>query len=681
MKGPVHLLSAEEENEIEQKVEFEIAKSHYNMIKLGSMTNVIAGLFVIFILVGQAPFWLLISWYSALFAISLIDVGWAVIFQKKINQPKVLRKWRNGFYVIFGLLSLVWGSIGILFYSSDVHYQIYLVAFLLAVLVGFSFSSITDFTISMICIACLLIPTVIFRFYQGMTSIASVGTDTGLNIGICLCLTIMGLFLLVVCYIGSKLTKRFFNLSFSNVTLSNKLEGMNKLLEHKVKERTIQLEDSLKLVTYQSTHDLLTDLPNQRLLIEYMEAAITKAQSQGKMFYVIFFSINELEKINDGIGHHVGDFVIQTIARHFKDEYGKGEIKVTLSRKDVFVLISEPYDEGYEIENDIEKVFNMVSEPIYSENQVLKLTASLGVSIYPLNGHDVPTLLMNADAAMLDANKKGGNSIKMYTDEINANISKQLELEGSMHAALNNNEFYLQYQPLVDVKTGRICGAEALLRWKNPILGMISPAHFIPLAEANGIILPLGEWVLRTACFEAKKWQDAGLKNLRVAVNLSAKQIQQKNLVSTIAAILQESKLDPSLLELELTESVAFQEESLNVLKKFTSMGVSLTIDDFGTGYSGLTNLKLLDIDKIKIDKLFIQDVHTNDNSRTIVSNTIALAKELNISVLAEGVETQEQLLFLQAQGCDYIQGFYFSTAVNADIFIKLLIDQPYYSM
>lgn len=681
-------LSAEEEKEIGHKVDLEIAKSHNSMLKLGAYANILSGIFIIWILYNHVNFSLLMGWYGAIVITSLIDVWWARRYEASYIIPSQLKAWRRVFYVIVAAICLAWTSLGIVFVNNDLHYELYTITFLQVVVFGFCFTSITDFVVASIAIACLLLPTIIYRIYLAIHSILTVGYDPSLNIAIALSLFILGAFMLPVCYFAAHLVRKFFFVSFANVTLNQKLENANKFLEQRVQERTIELEKTLKTVTYQATHDLLTDLPNQRSLLDFMQSALKKANKNNAMFCVIFFTLNEIEKINDGLGHQVGDFVIKSIAQRFQEKFGEYaninkpiKYTVTLSRKDVFVILLEPIFKLEEIEPNVEPLFSILDDPVYSENQVIKLTASIGISVFPRNGRDVKTLLMNADAAMLRAKQYGGNSLNMYKTEINADISRQLELESNLHTALKNSEFNLQYQPFVDVKTGEITGVEALVRWENPTLGRISPDNFIPLAEANGIIIPLGEWVFYTACVQTKLWHQLGFKNIKVAINLSAKQLTQKNFVETIKRILQKVDLSPEFIELELTETAAFQEDVLPILKQFKAMGLGLSVDDFGTGYSSLSNLKLIEIDKIKIDKSFVQDLATNHDSRAIVSNTIALAKKMKITILAEGVENKEQLKFLKENGCELIQGYYFSQPVNADVFTELLISKKRYEV
>lgn len=316
----------------------------------------------------------------------------------------------------------------------------------------------------------------------------------------------------------------------------------------------------------------------------------------------------------------------------------------------------------------------MLDEPFYLEKRGVKLTASLGASIYRKDGEGIQELLINADAAMLKAKQFGSNRLEFYRTEINAQLPRQLQLETDLHSALKNNEFEVYYQPLIDLKINQISGMEALLRWKHPQQGFISPVNFIPLAEETGLIVPIGEWVLREACAQTRIWHQMGFSSLKVAVNLAEKQLRQDNFVGTIDRILTMTDFSPRFLELEITETAILDEAITNLLKEFKKRGLSLSVDDFGTGYSGLSYLKRFSIDKLKIDQSFIRDIPASSDSITIVSAIIAMAKELGVNVLAEGVETEEQLEFLRKKGCNYIQGYYFSKPVDVNGFTQLLL-------
>lgn len=444
-------------------------------------------------------------------------------------------------------------------------------------------------------------------------------------------------------------------------------------------------KDSLKLklentlVSYQANHDLLTELPNQRLLPQYIEAAINVISNTQNTFALVCFSLNRMEMINDSLGHQAGDSIIQSVAGRLNAlaQRARNEMTqyvVTISRKDTFNILLVPI-KVEAIEAKVKELFTILDDPFYLEQQSVKITASTGISVFGKDGSDAHALLINADAAMFRAKQYGGNRIEFYRAEINAQTPKQLELETDLHDAIKNNQLEVYYQPLVDLKTGKINGMEALLRWIHPIRGFISPAHFIPLAEETGLIVPIGAWVMEQACAQTLKWHQMGYSTLRVAVNLAGKQLQEINLIETIQAILQKTGLSKEFLELEITETAILDETVIHVIKEFKRVGLNLAVDDFGTGYSGLSYLKRFSIDKLKIDQSFVRDIPANEESITIVSAIIAMAKELDVKTLAEGVETKEQLDFLIAKGCDYVQGYYFSKPVDAKSFTQLLVE------
>lgn len=671
-------LNAEEVLEVQHRIELALNMFQHKMVNIGGILSAIIGFFIILALYKKVDLTFIMGWYVALVVVNRINV-WIARKNRHIQPQQALlwRKARREYHVILTCLCLTWGAIGVLFTSENAFYELYIISYLQLLLVGFSFGTVTDFTACIISNICLLLPYISMRLYLGMRALLISGYDFNLHLLFSMNLILLSAFLLIASYVGYQFVKNFFKLTFENATLSEKLETMNKSLEKRVQERTFELETSLKLVTYQATHDLLTDLPNQRLLLEYLDAGILAANHNNHSFAVVFYALNEIEKINDGLGHQVGDFVIRTVAQRFgkfliKSHAKKMNYRVALSRKDIFVILLDPL-ENKNLEKEIAKLFAILDEPILTEKQALKLTVSMGVSLYPQDGKDIKSLLMNADAAMLHAKQQGGNNFSVYTAKINSNISEQLEIEKNLHDALRNNEFLLQYQPIVDLKTGEICSLEALVRWNSPVLGHISPDNFINLAEANGIIIPLGDWIIRAACLQLTAWHHMGFANLRMCINVSAKQLQKKSILQTLGDVLRETELNPESVTLELTETVAFQSNVSPIIKQFKAMGFRLSIDDFGTGYSGLSNLKLFEIDTLKIDKSFIMDICTNENSRAIVSNTIALAKKMGIKVVAEGIETPEELHFLQQNQCDMVQGYYFSQPINPDTLTQLL--------
>jgi EAL domain-containing protein (putative c-di-GMP-specific phosphodiesterase class I) len=328
-----------------------------------------------------------------------------------------------------------------------------------------------------------------------------------------------------------------------------------------------------------------------------------------------------------------------------------------------------------------DKVVSALVQPYFIDRQEQNISASVGIAIYPDDGADMRTLMSNADSAMYHAKKMGRNNSQFFTPEMNQAASERLELERALRRAVENDEFELYYQPKVDVASGRIGAMEALVRWRHPTRGIVSPAEFIPLSEELGLIIPLGAWVLLTACQQNKRWQEAGLAPLRVAVNLSAVQFRQRNLADFVAQMLADTGLDPSWLELEVTESVVMQnaEDATDTLMQLHGQGIHISIDDFGTGYSSLSYLKRFPLDTLKIDRSFVRDISTNPDDAAIVKSVIALAHSLRLKVIAEGVETAEQLDYLRSLGCDEYQGYYRSKPVTAAEFEALMrgIDEP----
>jgi EAL domain-containing protein (putative c-di-GMP-specific phosphodiesterase class I) len=322
------------------------------------------------------------------------------------------------------------------------------------------------------------------------------------------------------------------------------------------------------------------------------------------------------------------------------------------------------------------RILACIAEPIVIDGRELQVTCSIGFSLYPIDGTDVDTLLKNADAAMYRAKEQGRNNVQFFTDEINQKIRARLRMESMLRHALERGEFFLHFQPQVALQTGCIVGVEALIRWNHETEGAISPVDFIPLAEELGLIVPIGEWVLRTACKQMKAWQDSGLPEISIAVNLSARQFRQKDLVETIARVLRETGLEPRHLDIELTESMVMHnvESAVVTLGKLTAMGIKLSIDDFGTGYSSLNYLKRFPIDVLKIDQSFVRDIASDADDAAIARSIIALAHGLKLKVIAEGVETEAQLNYLALHHCDVIQGYYFSRPLSATACERFLL-------
>jgi diguanylate cyclase (GGDEF)-like protein len=392
------------------------------------------------------------------------------------------------------------------------------------------------------------------------------------------------------------------------------------------------------------------------------------SQRDGHQVAVFFIDLDNFKVINDSLGHDVGDELLKIAADRLIACVRAGN---TVARQggDEFVIMVSERDVADVADRIAATIQKAISQPFRINEHELVITCSIGVSISPRDGEEVQTLIKNADMAMFQAKEQGRNRIRFYTGEMNARSLSRMTMEKHLRRALERNELFLCYQPKVSLRSGQITGMEALVRWQSPELGLISPASFIPLAEETGLIEPIGEWVLETACRQNRNWQDAGLPAVPVAVNLSACQFRQKNLVRVVERILRESGLEPRYLELEITESLVMQnlDRVTTILNELKALGTTLSMDDFGTGYSSLSYLKRFPFNKLKIDQSFVRDITSEPDSATIAKTIIAMAHNLRLKVIAEGVETVGQLNYLRLHNCDEIQGYLFSKPVVAD--------------
>lgn len=406
-------------------------------------------------------------------------------------------------------------------------------------------------------------------------------------------------------------------------------------------------------------HDPLTRLPNRTLLSDRLQQAIDAAHAVNHQVAVLLLNLDRLQRVNDSIGHDAGDALLREMARRLQARMKTGD---TLARpgSDEFVIVLTQFADTDDIITCAQQLLAEVAAPYMLAGHELTITASIGISIYPGDGLTPGDLLKGADTALSHVKNSGRNGFGFFTAEMNARALHWMSLEHRLRRALANDELSLHYQPQVCLDDGRICGAEALLRWHNAELGPVSPVDFIPLAEDTGLIVAIGEWVIRTACAQNKAWQDAGLPPLRVAVNVSALQVTAGSLPEIIRSALEQSGLSPQYLEVELTESVLMRETemALRQIDELRRMGLSISLDDFGTGYSSLGYLSRFTLDKLKVDQGFVRNITTDPKSAAIAHATIALGHGLGIKVVAEGVETEGQLAYLRQAGCDEIQGY-----------------------
>lgn len=581
---------------------------------------------------------LLIPWLMTFYATSIVLIGLNYVYLK--NTEKYSNQfWKMAISIPLVFFTILW-SICLFFLPEPILLRYILLAVLFMVAACFSMATVGNFVLNTVCVLVVMLPVATLFF---------INEDFNQKLG--------GMF--VIIYILFLL-------------------GMNR-------KSTEWLINSLKLsrilvsVSHNATHDPLTDLFNQRVLNKSIETFIETAPKES--FAVVCFSANRLEKVNVSLGYQAGDLIVQSLAKRLSSlvntlNENNSKIKrlLTLPRSDAFIILISP---GHlvDLDQEIHQLLKVLEIPFILGKREATLTASVGVSIYPNDGDNYKTLLKNVYAAMFQAKQLSGTQISYYKKEINERAPYLLELENDLHHALARNELVLYYQPIINLKTKKICGMEALIRWQHPEKGMIMPLDFIHIADESGLIIPIGKWVLEKACTESLQWHQDEFKDLqlKVSVNLTSKQLHEEDFLNMLEDILKKTKLHAELLDLELTEVEMLDEKLAPVIKKINQSGISISIDDFGTGYSGLNYLKFFEVNKIKIDQSFIRDLTTNNDSATIVSAILAMAKELNIQSLAEGLETEDQLNFLLEKSCDYAQGYYFSKPLPAEEFTQFL--------
>jgi diguanylate cyclase (GGDEF)-like protein/PAS domain S-box-containing protein len=421
-------------------------------------------------------------------------------------------------------------------------------------------------------------------------------------------------------------------------------------------------------------HDVLTGLPNRKLLNDRVSHAILSASRKTRKVAVLFLDLDGFKHINDSLGHSIGDKVLQSVAKRLVDSI-RGSDTVSRQGGDEFVVLLSEVEHSEGVATTVRRLLQVVADPHSIDQHDLYVTACIGVSTYPDDGPDTETLIKNADTAMYQAKENGRQSYQFFKPAMNVRAVERQSIEGSLRRALERQEFAVHYQPKINLRTGEISGVEALIRWMHPGRGQVSPAQFIPVAEDCGLILPIGNWVLREACKQARAWVDAGLPLGTMGVNISAMEFRNENFLGGVFAILKDTGLNPTFLELELTESVLMKqpESTASVLQALRAKGVQVAVDDFGTGYSSLSYLQKFSIDALKIDQSFVRRITTAPDETTIVTAVIGMARSLKLRVVAEGVETLKELEFLQAHQCDEAQGYYFSRPIPPEQLAKLL--------
>ncbi|MEH2393743.1 MAG: EAL domain-containing protein [Nostoc sp.] len=430
-----------------------------------------------------------------------------------------------------------------------------------------------------------------------------------------------------------------------------------------------------ELIHYITNYDDLTGLPNRDLFRDRLYQTLSQLENNQRVVAVFFLAIDDFTDISHRLEHKTTNLLLRAVAYRLSTCITQTDILAHLSG-DEFTLARINIHSFENVIRLSQMLLSTLSKPFFIKGNSIHLTASIGITINNLNDpNSVDKLLQQAHIALYQAKQQGRSQYQFYLPEINAQLQERLTLENELHGALGRNEMLVYYQPLIDLRSGQVTAMEALVRWQHPTFGLVSPVKFIPIAEANNLIVPIGEWVLRTACAQNRAWQLAGFTPIRISVNLSARQFEQANLVEVVSQILEETGLQASYLELEVTESFLMGdiEQSVKTLKQLRELGIWLALDDFGTGYSSLNYLKRFPVNMLKIDQSFVQDVIFNPDSAAVTDAIIALAKSLRLKITAEGVESQEQLEYLQMRGCDEGQGFYFSRPVPADIIAAML--------
>lgn len=509
------------------------------------------------------------------------------------------------------------------------------------------------------------VPIYLFAYYSGLTG--------GMLITLVSCLIHLGWEFGTEQHLHQDITDNDIEMIFGSTffkLMSCLVVGyITKLLrrnQEKLESVNEQLVEQSKRLESMAYHDALTGLPNRYMLNEYLENAIYQAKRTDSPMAILFMDLDRFKMVNDSMGHDVGDELLKQVAQRIQQAIREEDI-VSRQGGDEFIVLLQDTDEA-ESEMIANRIVQQFTQPFVLHNQSFFTSPSIGMSVYPKDGLDARTLIKNADQAMYKAKENGGNNHHAFRVETSCPISRQIRLEQGLHNALSNNELEVYYQPKIDLRTKRVVGVEALIRWNHPQLGMVSPMEFIPIAEESGLIIPIGKWIIKESCMQVKRWQTSGLSpSLHLSVNVSLRQFRDHELTESVAAIIKETGFDPKFLVIEITESMMHNfEESQLITKRLKEIGVSLALDDFGTGYSSLSVLGKIPLDYVKIDRSFVKNIHIDATASAITKTIIELGQNLNFKLIAEGVEEESQAEFLLRNDCYLAQGFLYSQPIPA---------------
>lgn len=669
----------EEKRSIIDKVTLKLIDTQFTIIKLAALGNIGTALLIVQSIYNFTDKLYLFSWFALLATINILNFCFSFYYSYCKPSAQNIKSWLYQYRICIALASLAWAMLLYTVVIRDIPHYFFVLFVFFGVTAGFAFGTITDFFSSALSLTILLSLSAGWSFYHGINSNFTIANDPYLYIYTAIALTIYALFLIPVTYVCNYFLRSAITNNEINAYLAIKLEDSNINLEKKIEERTKDIE-------YNAKHDPLTGLPNERYFDVYLLNTINNAKKNNTSFGVFFLSLNRMSRIIESFGHNYADKIIIEVAQRLKEKSTNyngqnNRLLIANTRRDVFAIILSPLQKGGAIK-EAENFLSIFNIPFNIEDKSKYLIASIGITLFPYDGDTAEILLKNADAAMFRAQAVGGdNNIVNYHADLCKHTIKSVEIENHLYSALKNNEFILNYQPIINIKERKVYGVEALIRWKHPELGLISPLDFIPIAEETGLIIPIGEWVIREACEQAKILSNLGYSDLNMAINISGKQLEQEKFTKIIYNILETIAFRSINIEIELTETVMLNETVLPVLNELKKLGVKLAIDDFGTKYSGLNYIEKFPISKLKIDKSFIDKIDDEDvRNKTVLTMIFDMANALKINVVAEGVEYKSQYTFLKQKGCDLIQGYYFSKPLSIEELKQFLESKSYLS-